>query len=360
MDLRAGDRMFFFTTTGWMMWNFLVSSLLIGVHPVLYDGNPTHPGPETLWRLAQDSGAAFFGASPSYVDLMIKAGLRPKDRFDLRHLRAIMPAGSPVSPECTAWFYDNVKQDVWVATGSGGTDMCTGLVGGVPTQPVYAGEIQAPHLGAAVRAFNERGESVVDEVGELVVTQPMPSMPIRLWRDEDGSRYRDSYFADYPGVWRHGDFFRINARGGCFVLGRSDATLNRHGVRIGTAEIYAVLASIEQIDEALIVSLDLPDGGFFMPLFVKLYENASLDDALRAKIRDRLRTEYTPRHVPDKIIQVPDIPVTLTGKKMEVPVRRILRGMPAEQAANRNAMANPDSLDFFVSYAEDQQDYPAG
>jgi acetoacetyl-CoA synthetase len=360
MDLRAGDRMFFFTTTGWMMWNFLVSSLLIGVHPVLYDGNPTHPGPETLWRLAQDSDAAFFGASPSYVDIMIKAGLRPKDKFDLPHLRAVMPAGSPVSPECTAWFYDNVKQDVWVATGSGGTDMCTGLVGGVPTQPVYAGEIQAPHLGAAVRAFNERGESVVDEVGELVVTQPMPSMPIRLWRDEDGSRYRDSYFADYPGVWRHGDFFRINARGGCFVLGRSDATLNRHGVRIGTAEIYAVLASIEQIDEALIVNLDLPDGGFFMPLFVKLYDDASLDDTLRAKIRDRLRTEYTPRHVPDKIIQVPDIPVTLTGKKMEVPVRRILRGMPAEQAANRNAMANPDSLDFFVSYAQDQQDYPAG
>ncbi len=359
MDLRPGERMFFFTTTGWMMWNFLVSSLLIGVHPVLYDGNPSYPGPDALWRLARDADVSFFGASPSYVDLMIKAGVVPKDEFELPSLRAIMPAGSPVSADCTAWFYENVKSDVWVATGSGGTDMCTGLVGGVPTQPVYAGEIQAPHLGAAVRAFNARGESVVDEVGELVVTQPMPSMPIRLWRDDDGSRYRESYFADFPGVWRHGDFFRVNARGGCFVLGRSDATLNRHGVRIGTAEIYAVLAAIDLVDDALIVNLDLPGGGFFMPLFVKLADGITLDEALQARIRDRLRAEYTPRHVPDEIIQVPDIPVTLTGKKMEVPVRRILRGMPADQAANRNAMANPDSLDFFVDYAATLTDHPS-
>jgi acetoacetyl-CoA synthetase len=359
MDLRPGDRMFFFTTTGWMMWNFLVSSLLIGVHPVLYDGNPAHPGPDALWRLARDADVSFFGASPSYVDLMVKAGVVPKNEFDLPRLRAIMPAGSPVSPDCTAWFYQNVKSDVWVAAGSGGTDMCTGLVGGVPTQPVYAGEIQARHLGAAVRAFNSLGESVTDEVGELVVTQPMPSMPVRLWRDEDGSRYRDSYFAEFPGVWRHGDFIRINARGGCFVLGRSDATLNRHGVRIGTAEIYAVLASIDQVDDALIVNLDLPGGGFFMPLFVKLADGSTLDEALQATIRDRLRAEYTPRHVPDKIIQVPDVPVTLTGKKMEVPVRRILCGIPADHAANRNAMANPDSLDFYVDYAATQQDYPS-
>jgi acetoacetyl-CoA synthetase len=360
MDLRPGDRMFFFTTAGWMMWNFLVSSLLIGVRPVLYDGNPTYPSPDALWRLAQDADVSFFGASPSYVDLMVKAGVVPKDKLDLPTLRAIMPAGSPVSSNCTAWFYDNVKRDVWVATGSGGTDMCTGLVGGVPTQPVYAGEIQAPHLGAAVHAFNAAGQSVVDEVGELVVTKPMPSMPVGLWRDEDGWRYRNSYFADFPGVWRHGDFFRINTRGGCFVLGRSDATLNRHGVRIGTAEIYAVLDSIDEIDDALIVNLDLPEGGFFMPLFVRLNDGTGLDDTVRAKIRDRLRAEYTPRHVPDKIIQAPDIPMTLTGKKMEVPVRQILLGMPAEQAANRNAMANPHSLDFFVAYAAAQEDYPTG
>jgi acetoacetyl-CoA synthetase len=294
------------------------------------------------------------------VDLMSRAGVVPGKQYELAELRAIMPAGSPVSAECTAWFYDNVKRDVWVATGSGGTDVCAGFVGGVPTLPVYAGEIQAPHLGVAAKAFNSRGESVIDEVGELVITEPMPSMPVRFWADEGDMRYRESYFADFPGVWRQGDFFRINARGGCFVLGRSDATLNRHGVRIGTAEIYAVLASIDEVDDALIVNLDLPAGGFFMPLFVRLADGLRLDGRIEDKIRDRLRREYTPRHVPDRIVQVPEIPVTLTGKKLEVPVRKILRGTPADQAANRNAMANPGSLDFFADYASSQQDYPIG
>jgi acetoacetyl-CoA synthetase len=360
MDLRPGDRMFFFTTTGWMMWNFLVSSLLLGARPVLYDGSPTYPRPDVLWQLAQDCGVTFFGASPAYVDLLSQAGVVPAEKYDLPSLRAVMPAGSPVSAECTAWFYRNVKKDVWVATGSGGTDVCTGFVGGVPTEPVYAGEIQARHLGVAAAAFDERGQGVIDEVGELVITAPMPSMPVGLWGDADGTRYRESYFAEFPGVWRHGDFFRINSRGGCFVLGRSDATLNRFGVRIGTAEVYRVLASIDEVQDALIVNLDLAGGRFFMPLFVKLADELVLDDALQQRIRDRLRAEYTPRHVPDRIIAVPDIPATLTGKKMEVPVRKILRGVPADEAANRNAMANPDSLDFFVLYASTQQDYPAG
>ena len=360
MDLRAGDRMFFFTTSGWMMWNFLVSSLLLGVRPVLYDGSPAHPGPEVLWRIADEARVNFFGASPAYVDQLSKAGVVPGKQFELADLRAIMPAGSPVSAECTAWFYDNVKPDVWVATGSGGTDVCTGFVGGVPTLPVYAGEIQAPHLGVAAQAFNQRGESVIDEVGELVITEPMPSMPVRFWGDEGGVRYRESYFADFPGVWRQGDFFRINGRDGCFVLGRSDATLNRHGVRIGTAEVYAVLASIDEIDDALIVNLDLPGGRFHMPLFVRLAGGLRLDDRIQDKIRDRLRREYTPRHVPDRIVQVPDIPLTLTGKKLEVPVRKILLGVPPDEAANRNAMANPGSLDFFADYATKQQDYPIG
>jgi acetoacetyl-CoA synthetase len=360
MDLRPGDRMLFFTTAGWMMWNFLVSSLLLGVCPVLYDGSPTYPGPETLWRLAHECGVTFFGASPSFVDQMAQAKFVPNERYQFPALRAIMPAGSPVSADCTAWFYRNVKQDVWVCTGSGGTDVCTGFVGGVPTQPVYAGEIQARHLGVAAHAFNERGESVVDEVGELVITAPMPSMPVTLWGDADGSRYRESYFGQFPGVWRHGDFFRINARGGCFVLGRSDATLNRHGVRIGTAEIYRVLATIPEVEDALVVNLDLPGGRFFMPLFVRLADELVLDAAMEDRISGRLRREYTPRHVPDRIIQVPDIPVTLTGKKMEVPVRRILGGVPADAAADRNAMANPDALDFFVRYAAAQPDYRAG
>ena len=272
MDYRAGERAFFFTTTGWMMWNFLASMPLSGVCPVLYDGNPAFPTADVLWKVAQDSRASFFGASPAYVDVMAKAGIVPRERFDLSQLRAIMPAGSPVSPECTAWFYQNVKQDVWIATGSGGTDCCTGFVGGVPTQPVYAGEIQGRSLGVAAYAFNEKGESVIDQVGELVLTEPMPSMPICFWNDKDGSRYRESYFDIYPGVWRHGDFFRVNGRGGCFVLGRSDATLNRQGVRIGTAEIYRALAHIEEIEDALVVNLDLPGGKFFMPLFVKLVD----------------------------------------------------------------------------------------
>jgi acetoacetyl-CoA synthetase len=357
MDYRAGERAFFFTTSGWMMWNFLASMPLCGVCPVLYDGNPAYPAPDVLWKVAQDARASFFGASPAYVEVMAKAGIVPRERFDLSHLRAVMPAGSPVSPECTAWFYRNVKQDLLVATGSGGTDCCTGFVGGVPTQPVYAGEIQGRSLGVAAYAFNEKGESVVDEVGELVLAKPMPSMPIYFWNDTDGSRYRESYFEVYPGVWRHGDFFRINERGGCFVLGRSDATLNRLGVRIGTAEIYRALAQLGEIEDALIVNLDLPNGKFFMPLFVKLSDGIRLDAELERKICDRLRREYTPRHVPDRVIQAPGIPVTLTRKKMEVPVRKILLGAPVEQVANRNAMANPDSLDFFASYATTQKDY---
>jgi acetoacetyl-CoA synthetase len=360
MDLRPGDRMLFFTTTGWMMWNFLVSSLLVGVCPVLYDGSPGYPEPDVLWRLAQDAAVTFLGASPAYVEQMIRAGIAPVQRYDLSALRAIMPAGSPVSPECTAWFYQNVKKDVWVATGSGGTDVCTGFVGGVPTLPVYAGEIQARHLGVAAYAANEHGDSVVGEVGELVIRAPMPSMPVRLWGDEDNVRYRAAYLEDFPGVWRQGDFFKVNARGGCFVLGRSDATLNRHGVRIGTAEVYRVLSRIDEVEDALIVNLDLPGGRFFMPLFVKLADELVLDDSITGQIRDRLRREYTPRHVPDAIVQAPDIPVTLTGKKMEVPVRQILRGVPADKAANRNAMANPASLDFFVRYAATQQHYPVG
>lgn len=357
LDYRPGERAFFYTTSGWMMWNFLVSMPLVGVCPVLYDGHPAYPEPDALWKVAQDSKANFFGASPAYVDVMSRAGIVPRERFDLSHLRVIMPAGSPVSPECTAWFYRNVKQDLLVATGSGGTDCCTGFVGGVPTQPVYAGEMQGPSLGVAARAFNEKGESLIDEVGELVLTEPMPSMPIYFWNDKDGSRYRESYFHEYPGIWRHGDFFRINRRGGCFVLGRSDATLNRLGVRIGTAEIYRALANLPEAEDALVVNLDLPGARFFMPLFVKLRDGIVLDAELENKICAHLRREYTPRHVPDRVIQVPDIPMTITRKKMEVPVRKILMGVPAEKAANRHAMANPESLDFFVNYAKTQTDY---
>ena len=357
MDLRPGDRLFFHTTTGWMMWNFLVSSLLLGVRPLLYDGNPAYPGPGVLWEMAQNARATMFGASPAYVDMLSRAGVVPGDAFDLSALDTVMLAGSPVSAECAAWFYRNVKRDLWLHVGSGGTDVCTGFTGGTPALPVYAGEHQARNLGVAAYAFNDDGNPVTGEVGEMVITQPMPSMPVRLWNDDDGELYRRTYFDDFPGVWRQGDFFKVNARGGCYVLGRSDATLNRFGVRIGTAEVYAALESVPEVAEALIVNLDLPGGGFFMPLFVTLTEGAVLDDALRGKIAARLRAQYSARHVPDKIIVVPAIPATLTGKRMEVPVRKILLGASPDDAANRNAMANPQALDAFAEYARTQQDY---
>jgi acetoacetyl-CoA synthetase len=357
MDVHPGERMFFFTTTGWMMWNFLVSALLVDVVPVLYDGNPAYPEPDALWSMVEQAGVSYFGASPTYVGLLEKAHVVPKDRFDLSKLASVMLAGSPVTAECQSWFYRAVKTDLWAGSGSGGTDLCTGIVGGIVIQPLYAGEIQGRQLGMAAYAFNEQGEAVVDEVGELVITKPVPSMPVGFWNDADGSRYREAYFDRYPGVWWHGDFFKVNGRGGCFVLGRSDATLNRHGVRIGTAEVYRALNEVPEVDDALIVNLDLPGGGFFMPLFVKLRDGRQLDSALQDRVRARMRQAYSPRHVPDKIFQVNAIPYTLTGKKMEIPVRRILMGVPVEKAANRAAMANVDSLDAFIEYARVQQDY---
>jgi len=357
MDVQPRERMFFYTTTGWMMWNFLVSALLIDAVPVLYDGNPTHPDPAALWAMVEESGASFFGASPSYVGLLQKAGVVPQERFNLSALKSVMLAGSPVTAEVTRWFYRNVKADVWAFAGSGGTDLCTGIVGGVVLQPLYAGEIQGRQLGIAAYAFDEAGRAVVDEVGELVITKPLPCMPVGFWNDPDGSRYREAYFDRFPGVWRHGDFFQVNERGGCFVLGRSDATLNRYGVRIGTAEVYRALTDVPQIEDSLIVNLDLSGGGFFMPLFVKLRDGLHLDDALRDEIRARMRSTYSARHVPDKIFQVDAIPYTLNGKKMEVPVRRILMGMSIDKAANRSAVANVESLDYFVKYCQAQTDY---
>ncbi|HYP65983.1 MAG TPA: acetoacetate--CoA ligase, partial [Steroidobacteraceae bacterium] len=351
-DLHAGDRVFFYTTSGWMLWNFITSIPLTGALPVLYDGHPGYPTPDVLWKMADEAGVASFGASPTYVDQLKRSGIVPRERYRLEKLRTINLAGSPATPESMEWFYRNVKGDLWVANGSGGTDCCTGFVGGVPVLPVRAGEIQAPQLGVSAKAFNAHGESVVDEVGELVLTEPMPSMPLRFWNDPDNRRYLETYFQDFPGVWRHGDFFRIDPQGRSYVLGRSDATLNRYGIRIGTAEIYRTLTLLPEVQDALIVNLDLPEGGFFMPLFVKLAAGTELDAGLEAKIRDTLRREYTPRHVPDKIYQAPGIPYTLTGKKMEVPVRRILMGMPAEKAANRSGVADPSTLDYFITYAQ--------
>jgi acetoacetyl-CoA synthetase len=358
MNLSRGDVLFFYTTTGWMMWNFIVSSPVLGVKPLLYDGNPGYPEPDALWRMAAEARVTLFGGSPAYADMLAKRGVVPGQKYDLSALRTVMLAGSPVSPEVYAWFYRNVKRDLWLVVGTGGTDICSGFTGGSPTLPTYAGEHQHRELGVAAYAFNDAGEAVVDEVGEMVITRPLPSMPVKFWGDDaQMTRYRATYFDTWPGVWRQGDFFKVTPRGGAFVLGRSDATLNRFGIRIGTAEIYNVLAGIREIDDAIVVNLDLPDGRFFMPLFVKLADGLTLDDGIIGEIKARLRREYTPRHVPDKFIQVPAIPTTLTGKKLEVPVRRLLTGVPPEMAASRDAMADPSALDAFIEYVRTQDDY---
>jgi acetoacetyl-CoA synthetase len=357
MNLGPESAMFFFSTTGWVMWNIVIGALLTGSAAVLFDGNPAAPDPTMLWKLAGDSRTTFFGASPTFIAMMDKLGIEPGKSFDLSAMEGILLGGSPATPEAMKWCYDHIKRDLWVTSQSGGTDICSGFVGASPTLPVYAGEIQARCLGVDARAFDDEGNSVIGEVGELVVCQPMPSMPIYFWNDPENRRYLASYFEEFPGLWRHGDYFLVNERGGCFIYGRSDSTLNRYGVRIGTAEIYRTVEQLEEIEDSLIVNLDLPGGRFFMPLFVKLAPQVELDESLQQKICARLRSEYSPRHVPDKILAVADIPYTLTQKKMEIPVRKILAGTAVEKAANRDAMANPRALDDFVRYAETTTDF---
>lgn len=351
MNLGPDSCMFFYSTTGWMMWNTVIAALIAGSAAVLYDGNPVYGGIDRLWRMAEATGATVFGASPTLVQSMKRAGLRPKEHFDLRRLECVFVGGAPATPEVFQWFYTDVKEDLWVASQSGGTELCSGLVGAVPTQPVYAGEIQGRMLGMDVQAWSDDGQALVDAVGELVVLKPAPSMPLCFWGDANHQRYRDSYFATFPGVWRHGDLFKLNARGGCYVYGRSDSTLNRFGVRIGSAEIYRVVEQLPGVKDSLVICCELPDGGYYMPLFVALEAGTALTQELVDRIKGRLRDEASPRHVPDVILQAPAIPYTLTGKKMEVPIRRIVMGMSPDRAASRDAMANPDVLAWYVAFA---------
>jgi acetoacetyl-CoA synthetase len=357
LDLKPGSNMFFYSTTGWMMFNLLVAALLTGSAATLYDGNPAYPQPDLLWKLAADTKATMFGASPTFVQIMEKAGLAPGEKYDLSALECVMAAGAPSTPETFAWFYKGVKKDLWVTSQSGGTEICSGFVGAAATLPVYAGEIQTRMLGMDVHSWSDAGRELVDEVGELVVTNPFPSMPVKFWNDPKGERYHDSYFETFPGVWRHGDFLKVNARGGCYIYGRSDSTLNRFGVRIGTAEIYRSVEQEETVADSLIVCCELPGGKFFMPLFVKMKPGTSLTDDVRAGINKRLRQDCSPRHVPDKIYEIDAVPYTLTGKKMEIPVRKILMGAAPEKAASRDAMTNPSSLDYFTNFAQTSTDY---
>ncbi|MEU5191479.1 acetoacetate--CoA ligase [Streptomyces klenkii] len=346
-DLGPGDRFFWYTSTGWMMWNFLVSGLLVGATVVLYDGSPGHPDTGAQWRVAERTGTTLYGTSAAYVMACRKAGVHPGRDFDLSRVKCVATTGSPLPPDGFRWIHDEVSEDMWIASVSGGTDVCSCFAGAVPTLPVHIGELQAPCLGTGLQAWDPHGKPVTDEVGELVVTKPMPSMPIRFWNDPEGTRYRESYFEMFPGVWRHGDWITLTSRGSVIIHGRSDSTLNRQGVRMGSADIYEVVERLPEIRESLVIGAEQPDGGYWMPLFVHLAPGARLDDALLDRIKRTIRENLSPRHVPDEVIEVPAIPHTLTGKRIEVPVKRLLQGTPLEKAVNPGSVDNADLLKFY-------------
>ena len=352
INAQAGDRIFWFSTTGWMMWNFLVGVLLTDASIVLFDGNPGHPSLDTLWELAERAQITTFGTSAAFIASCMKAGVVPANGRDLSALTAVGSTGSPLSPEGFQWIYDRLGSDTWLFSTSGGTDLCTAFVGGVPVLPVYLGELQARSLGASVEAWDPDGRALVDAVGELVITKPMPSMPLFLWGDEDGSRLRESYFSMYPGIWRHGDWIEITSRATAIIYGRSDSTINRGGVRMGTSEIYRAVLDVPNVVDALVVDLPREGTDGWMPLFVVLRDGESLSDELVAEIKRRVREDCSPRHVPNEIRQIAAVPRTLSGKVLEVPVKRILTGTPAEQAASRESLANPEALDYFVALAK--------
>ncbi|WP_329585049.1 acetoacetate--CoA ligase [Kitasatospora sp. NBC_01250] len=347
LDLGPKDRFLWYTSTGWMMWNFLVAGLLVGATVVTYDGSPGHPTTGALWEVAARTRATVLGTSAAYVIASRKAELHPGRDLDLSAVRCIGTTGSPLPPDGFRWIYDEVKTDVWLASVSGGTDVCSCFVGGVPTLPVHLGEIQAPCLGAAVESWDVNGKPHTDEVGELVVTQPIPSMPTGFWNDPDGTRYRDSYFEMFPGTWRHGDWITVTSRGTVIIHGRSDSTLNRQGVRMGSSDIYEVVERLPEIAESLVIGLEEENGGYWMPLFVVLAPGAELDDELRGRIRTVLREQLSPRHVPDEVVAVTGLPHTLTGKRIEVPVKRLLAGTPLDQAVNPGSVDNLEHLRFF-------------
>lgn len=352
LDLKPTDRFFWYTSTGWMMWNFLVGGLLNGSTIILYNGSPSYPDMNALWRLAAQTGMTYFGTGAAFILACMKADIHPGRDFDLHALRALGSTGSPLPVTGFQWIYQAVSPTLALESLSGGTDVCTAFIGGTRLQPIYAGELQAPMLGAKVQALNEAGEPVINEVGELVLCAPMPSMPLYFWNDPDRVRYRESYFEMFPGLWRHGDWIKINARNGCVIYGRSDSTINRQGVRMGTSEIYQAVESIPEILDSLIIDLELLGRDSYMPLFVVLRAGHTLSAELKNRINAKIRQEISPRHVPNEILTIQEVPYTLSGKKMEVPVRRILLGHPVEKAANIGAMRNPQALAYFIQFAQ--------
>ena len=351
-DVKAGERCFWYTTTGWMMWNYIQGCLLLGGTVVLYDGSPAYPDMDVLWKFSSEARVSHFGTSAGFVVANVKAKTHPGKDFDLAALRSMGSTGSPLPPEGFDWIYEEVKQDLWLSPISGGTDVCSAFVGGNPLWPVYSGEMQCRALGCKLEAYNDEGKPVTNEVGEMVISQPMPSMPIYFWNDENYQRYTSSYFSMYPGKWRHGDWTMITPRQGVVIYGRSDATLNRGGVRIGTSEIYRAVDGIPEVKDSIIVCLERPGGEFYMPLFVQLRTGEALNDALKNKINHTIRAAYTPRHVPDELVAIPEVPYTISGKKIETPVKKILQGSSVQEAINPDALRNPKALDFFVALSK--------
>ncbi|NKY48665.1 acetoacetate--CoA ligase [Nocardia vermiculata] len=354
-DLSRDDVFFWYTSPSWMMWNFQVAGLLVGATIVCYDGSPTYPHPDTLFDLAARTRTTVLGTSPGYVLACIKAGAVPRREHDLSALRTVGITGSSLPPSSALWLRDNVGERVQVNSISGGTDVVSAFIGGAPTVPVWPGELSAPFLGAAVEAWDESGKPVRDEVGELVITAPMPSMPIRFWNDPDGSRYRSAYFDMFPGIWRHGDWITITDHGSIVVHGRSDSTLNRNGIRMGSADIYQVVEQVPEIAEAFVIGAEQPDGGYWMPLFVTLAPGAELTDELKQRINTTIRTQASPRHVPDEIIVAPGIPHTRTGKKLEVPIKKLFQGADADRVVERSAVDNPDLLAWYADVRPPEQ-----
>jgi acetoacetyl-CoA synthetase len=358
LDLGRDDRFFWFSTTGWMMWNLLVSGLAVGSAVVLYDGSPAHPDPMALWRLADELRITAFGVSAPYIQSCLKADLHPGAQLDLSAMRSVGSTGAPLSPEGFAWIYDEVKRDVMLSSLSGGTDVCTAFVGGAPLLPVRAGVIPARMLGCAVEAFDDNGKPVVGEVGELVITAPMPSMPVAFWNDPDGSRMREAYFETYPGVWRHGDWIKFNDDGSCVIYGRSDSTLNRGGVRMGTSEFYRVVEELPDVADSLVIDTSAAGVEGKLLLFVVLADDADLD-AVSAELRQRIRSQLSPRHVPDAILPIDEVPRTLNNKKTEVPVKRVLAGVALDKAVSEGALLNPKAMTAFVDLAAQLRQSPA-
>lgn len=353
VDLDENDRFFWYTTTGWMMWNFLVGGLLVGSTVVLYDGSPAYPSLDLLWEFAEETKITVFGTSAGFISANMQHNISPKEKYDLSHLKSISSTGAPLPPEGFKWCYDHVKEDLWIASVSGGTDVCTAFILGAPILPVYAGELQCRGLGAKIESYTDEGNAVINDIGELVLTLPMPSMPIYFWNDTDGSRLHESYFDMFEGVWRHGDYLKITDRETCIIYGRSDATINRGGVRIGTSEIYRAVDHVKDIVDSLIVDIPVQNNNSVVLLFVVLKEGKQLTEAMKTEIRHLIQTNCSPRHAPNKIYAVDELPTTLNGKKLEIPVKRILMGENVDEVVNKDSLKNPNALNYFIQFAKD-------